>query len=624
MVPAWVGYDIGCTDKDTEYLSPAGWKKISEWRGEEILQYDLEKDTCSFATPKGYIKKPCKEFYHLDNGTVDQMVNDEHTMLLFSSKNKITPTIESAKFFIEKNKALKKGVNQLFKTTLPLETKKVLNLSNDEIALILAIVADGCIRPNGKVEFHLKKSRKINRLQSILERLGILFKTFNLKGDTWGCSFSWSKATKTLASFWEASVPQLHFIAEEVFFWDGHHRTEKGTKAFHSTNKESADLVQYACSVSGLRTNIHTVSYKDNHNQHWKTGYNVYTTKNSFVQFPKNKDIKVVPSPDGYCYCFTTKTGYWVMRRNGRMVITGNCGMISVKTNLTREDLQGKDLNKLHQQLHQFIPVGNSTHTESQGWHLTPSHTQQAEEIYHNRKGDYQLGTLGGGNHFLEVGYDEEDSIWVTIHSGSRGVGHGIAEYYMKLASGSDKAEEGHHSFDVDSKEGKDYILDLNFALEFALDNRKTMMSTALSVLSDFVEKYVNQEVFINRNHNHAELKAGLWIHRKGATHAEAGMLGVIPANMRDGVFIVEGKGAEESLCSSSHGAGRVLGRFKAKKVLNLEKFEKDMEGVVASVSKNTLDEAPDAYKDIFEVMRQQEDLVKVIAYVKPLVSVKG
>jgi len=297
------------------------------------------------------------------------------------------------------------------------------------------------------------------------------------------------------------------------------------------------------------------------------------------------------------------------------------CGMCSVKTNISKADMVSLEL--LHQKLHQAIPVGNSTHNMSMAWEKPP-HTELAAGVYDKRRGALQLGTLGGGNHFLEVGYDEDDAVWITVHSGSRGVGHGIATEYMKIASHSEEAREGHYALDVDSQEGKDYILDLNFALEYALDNRKAMIRTATQVISGHLGLHVREELFINRNHNHAELKDGLWIHRKGATHAEEGMLGVIPGNMRDGVFIVKGKGNPESLFSSSHGAGRVMGRFKAKKKLSLEKFESDMEGVVASVSKNTLDEAPDAYKSIFEVMEQQEDLVGVIAYVKPILSVKG
>lgn len=227
-------------------------------------------------------------------------------------------------------------------------------------------------------------------------------------------------------------------------------------------------------------------------------------------------------------------------------------------------------------------------------------------------------------NHFLEVGYDENGIVWITVHSGSRGFGHGLATHYMKVASGSDKPKEGNYALDVSSVEGQNYILDMNCALEYALSNRKHMLNAAVDVISKVLNKKVTQEMFINRNHNHAELKDGLWVHRKGATHAEYGMYGVIPGNMRDGVFIVKGKGCEESLCSSSHGAGRVLGRNQAKKTLSVEVFEDQMKGIVAKVGKNTLDESPSAYKDIFEVMELQKDLVEVVAYIKPIINIKG
>ena len=131
---------------------------------------------------------------------------------------------------------------------------------------------------------------------------------------------------------------------------------------------------------------------------------------------------------------------------------------------------------------------------------------------------------------------------------------------------------------------------------------------------------------FINRNHNHAVEKDGLWIHRKGATHAELGMYGVIPGNMRDGSFIVKGKGNPESLYSSSHGAGRALGRRKAHRVLSLDEFKETMkkEDVKATVTSRTLDEAPMAYKNIFEVMEYQKDLVDVITHVRPIINIKG
>ena len=150
-----------------------------------------------------------------------------------------------------------------------------------------------------------------------------------------------------------------------------------------------------------------------------------------------------------------------------------------------------------------------------------------------------QLGTLGGGNHFIEIGVDEEGTSWIVLHSGSRKVGHSVAEHYMKIAANSDRPLEGCYGIDANSKDGKDYITDLKFCLEFALANRKEMAHRIEQVIAKYAKCEADFSKLINRNHNHAELKDGLWIHRKGATHAEKDMMGVIPGNMRDGSFIV-------------------------------------------------------------------------------------
>jgi tRNA-splicing ligase RtcB len=195
----------------------------------------------------------------------------------------------------------------------------------------------------------------------------------------------------------------------------------------------------------------------------------------------------------------------------------------------------------------------------------------------------------------------------------------------MKVASGSTKAKEGHYPLDVESEEGKSYINDMGWALNYALENRRLMMLNVRLAIEDVLQRKVgNAAVLINRNHNHAELRDGLWIHRKGATHAEAGMLGVIPGNMRDGSFIVRGKGNPDSLYSSSHGAGRVLGRKAAKAQLDVEAFREQMKGIVGMVGASTLDEAPGAYKDIYQVMSEQSDLVDIVVHVKPILNVKG
>lgn len=303
------------------------------------------------------------------------------------------------------------------------------------------------------------------------------------------------------------------------------------------------------------------------------------------------------------------------------------CGMCALPiSGIDPDELRARG-REIYTELYRTIPVGNSKNPEAVPFHYDNicSPTDAGLEAYARRGGDFQLGTLGSGNHFIEVGVSQSNETWIVIHSGSRGVGHGIAEHYMKLASGTDRAAEGHFGFHVDSVGGKSYIRDLDFALMFALANRKLMMTRAVAAIQSVL---TNNEArwgqLINRNHNHAEFKDGLWIHRKGATHAEAGMMGVIPGNMRDGSFIVRGKGNPDSLFSSSHGAGRVLGRKEAQRRLSMDDFKQTMSSVIAKVEESTLDESPFAYKDIFSVMLQQSELVEVVDHITPVINIKG
>jgi len=305
------------------------------------------------------------------------------------------------------------------------------------------------------------------------------------------------------------------------------------------------------------------------------------------------------------------------------------CGMCAMKTTFDADLVQEKS-EAIFDQIYHRIPTGPNVNYQHnvRATELNPDRlAPRGRKAFDSRKGFLAIGTLGGGNHFIEIGRDERNAVWIIIHSGSRGVGHGIASEYMKLACGDPKPLEGHFGFDVNSNEGLMYINDMNWALDFALDNRREMMRRMMAVLHDCTGQYFAQGdvgSFINRNHNHADQRDGLWVHRKGATHAEAGMMGVIPGNMRDGSFIVRGKGNPDALWSSSHGAGRVMGRRQAKRELNTGDFVEVMRGVTALVGDSTLDESPMAYKDIFEVMRLQSDLVDVVAHVKPIMNIKG
>ena len=303
------------------------------------------------------------------------------------------------------------------------------------------------------------------------------------------------------------------------------------------------------------------------------------------------------------------------------------CGCSSFKTPWSANELSRDMRVHIYKKINQQVPVGFERHKNAQDWDNSDiPRTDFLNDIFRNG-GSNQLNTLGGGNHFIEVGADEFGMIWVSLHSGSRGVGHKTATKYMKIAGGG-KAKEGHFPLMVESQDAKDYITDMKFCLEFALENRKRMIQTVVTIISEVLgekEYCYDMSNLINRNHNHAELtKKGLWIHRKGATHADKGYLGVIPANMKDGVFIVKGKGNKDSLNSSSHGAGRLLGRKVAKQTLDINEFKNIMVGIVSNADHSTLDESPMAYKDIHVVLGLQKNLIDVLHHIRPLINVKG
>ena len=361
------------------------------------------------------------------------------------------------------------------------------------------------------------------------------------------------------------------------------------------------------------------------------------------------------------------------------------CGMCAYKTDFDKDEVARVD-ELIHSVITSKIPTGFLRHKDEQSLPNTiveMDKTNFAKNVFESI-GGYQLGTLGGGNHFIEIGYGRDNKVWIVIHSGSRGVGGQIAKHYMDKASHCDSEyedmvseklnemmmlfsnknkkfkehnptkyeevyqatkkkhkeklisklkvtlEESIYPLEVTSSVGQDYITDMNFALQFALENRKHMIVNIHSLMCEAIGKQYNidfndENKFINRNHNHAEYDntRNEWIHRKGATHAEKGMMGVIPGNMRDGSFIVRGKGCSDSLCSSSHGAGRVMSRRQATNTINFEDYKNTMKGIVGTITKNTIDEAPSAYKDIFEVMEMQKDLVEIIDYIKPMINVK-
>jgi len=295
------------------------------------------------------------------------------------------------------------------------------------------------------------------------------------------------------------------------------------------------------------------------------------------------------------------------------------CGMCSVRTPIKVDSLNEKDKKHIFEQTYKKIPVGferrkkglpyRKFYSASGDKHLNKS----VNEIL-----NISLGTLGGGNHFIEYGKSEKDgNLYVTIHSGSRHLGKLIADFYIKRG----------RFLPVDSEDGINYWEDMTFAIEYALENRKIMLEIILKEILSLSSKEYKEamETFINESHNFAEKRDDGILHRKGATSAYKDQLGIIPANMKDGVFITEGLGNEEYLSSASHGAGRKMSRKKARKTISRAEFEKIMEGIVAKTSKKVIDEAPMAYKDILQVIKFQEGkVIRVINRLFPIINIKG
>ena len=304
------------------------------------------------------------------------------------------------------------------------------------------------------------------------------------------------------------------------------------------------------------------------------------------------------------------------------------CGMCYILTDIIAANFFKRKSKKIQifEQIYEKVPVGFTWREKGLLYYdfKSASGNKKLNDKVHSRL-FVQLGTLGGGNHFIELGENREGYLTVTIHSGSRNIGHSIASYYMKLSKNVDK-KLPNGFLHLEGEIGQQYLQDMNFALDYALENRKIMMETVLSILG-YNSHEINTLIrnMVNENHNHAVVDKNKVLHRKGATPAEKGQIGIIPGSMKTGVYITEGLGNPHYLYSASHGAGRKMARKAAKKKITMERFRDQMDGIVAKVTHETKDEAPDAYKNLHNVVKEQEGIViKTIDYAEPLINVKG
>jgi tRNA-splicing ligase RtcB (3'-phosphate/5'-hydroxy nucleic acid ligase) len=308
------------------------------------------------------------------------------------------------------------------------------------------------------------------------------------------------------------------------------------------------------------------------------------------------------------------------------------CGVLALETSFDPNSIREND-SWIFTQIREQVPLGFAHHKEPQKWfhmsYLQNLRSQWMTDYTMSKEIETQLGTLGSGNHFIEIGVCREGKTWIVVHSGSRNFGHQTATHYMKLASGDGKAREGHFPLHKGTLDFSNYMSDQKYVLEFALENRLQIARKVFSVMCNTLgDGEAKWNSLINRNHNHVEYDADfkVYIHRKGATHAEEGMLGVVPGNMLDGSYIVRGKGNPDWLWSSSHGAGRTMSRSKAKQEIDIDHFQDLMRdgNVYCTANASTVDESPYAYKNITTVMDRQFDSVEVMNWIKPLINVKG
>ena len=317
------------------------------------------------------------------------------------------------------------------------------------------------------------------------------------------------------------------------------------------------------------------------------------------------------------------------------------CGMCAVKTSWQVSNIDQNVLRKtIMKEIREAIPVGFSHHGVAQDEQFMPtgydiSSLKIVSEEYESAK--TQIGTLGGGNHFIELQRDEEGYLWVMIHSGSRNLGKKVCDYYDQIAISLNELWHSEVKSNLrlaflpkGTPEYDAYWAEMNYCVDFALCNRRLMMERIKDVLANALPG-IEFEPMINIAHNYAAIEHhfghDVIVHRKGATLAREGVTGIIPGSQGTASYIVEGLGNPESFCSCSHGSGRLMSRTKAVQTLSLEDEIKrlDEQGIVHAIrTEKDLEEAAGAYKDIEEVINNELDLVRIVTRLQPVAVVKG
>lgn len=664
--PSGVGYDIACVDKDTEYLSDSGWRKMSEYDGGKVLQYNVENGIAEFVDPAAYIVVDCPMFLHFKTKFgVDQMVTPDHKMIVWRNIGgrgySTEPSISVAQDLADEHNRLKLGLFANFETSFTLSnTMGGIPLTDNQLRVQVMAMADGHLSYN-KMVVSLKREDKIKRTEMLLTNADIAF-TKNVNSNNGYTTFRFTPPIRTKVYgpiFWLCSSNQLLVIGQECLLWDG----SSFPKTFYSSIKESANFIHYVFAASGYRSVMRMDERKDGSLEYRVFGYDKSTVG---MRSTAKRDVLEVDSEDGKAYCFTVPSGFFITRRGGNIVVTGNCGNMAVRTNIYMHDEPSPlVINPIMERIQETISFGigrsnKDTSVESHAIFDNPVWQDFKPVLSLKRKAADQLGTVGSGNHYVDLLVDDEGFLWVANHFGSRGLGHSIATGFLKLAQGKSWDDKpGNDSMDapptlIDTRTelGQAYITYMNLAGEYAYAGREYVIRQVLDILG-------NPEVTdsVHVHHNFAWYEDGGWVVRKGATPLYPGDRAFIGGSMGGASAIVRGQtngvsvpsgtsviltgdmnaisGYQNSLNSAPHGAGRIMSRTKAagkfKKITTTygkkirvrsgglvtpDMMREATQGVV--VLGGGTDESPHVYKQLPEVL-QAHPYVEIEHWLRPI-----
>lgn len=674
-----------CLTEDTEVLTEYGFIKITELDYEDkIAAYDENSAQVSFEYPENILVRDKRDNekvykYECKAQNVGIRVSENHRMALKLNMGMQANEVEefAIKDFVLSAEGIKSEIYD--------------ELIDDEIRLIAWVVGDGSFQYiQRRITFGVKKERKIRRIKQLLDNLKLSYHEYTTNKQT---TFtirkkSADKIIKYLSEkkeypkeFIRLSKHQAKVLLDEAIQVDGDFEgfLNRGSYSFNGKSTKNLDILSAVLSLNlgytVLKQRMVFSNFKDR-----RVGMNYmrYIPKERIMYSRsgthKRKFIREEIDYDGKLVCITCSTSYFVARQNGMVFVTGNChsgagcviGTTMTITDKVVPNLVGMDigcgmetvklkekeidLEKLDGVIRDNVPSGFSVRGNVHNFidKVNLKNLGCIGDIKNLHRVELSLGTLGGGNHFIEVDKSGDGSLYLIIHSGSRNLGKQVAEYYQnKAVEGLTdnraeinelinrlKSEGRQHEINDEMKKIKkptikkdlayvlegdfeDYIHDMEITQEFANQNRKAMVDVILR------EMLLTEDKSFTTIHNYIDMEN--MILRKGAISAQKGEKVLIPLNMRDGCILAIGKGNEDWNYSAPHGAGRLYSRSRAKELINLEDFEKEMEGIfTTSVGTSTIDEAPGAYKPMKEIIDNVQDTIGIVEVIKPIYNFKS